>query len=170
MSIGHIFIVPISNFVVTVFRDRATPLRSGGRELGKFLLALSLALLLEVMDFPDIRMTQTVQWFLHGMWTSWPGNSVHNTRYVSCEFFRGDLGYGVLDAHALWHAATMIITPLWYSFVLQDAASAVSSKANGQILDMTLSTSAAVGSARISARRSARIRRRTVSRSPSQTR
>ena len=136
-----------------------------------FLLALSSALLLEVMDFPDIRMTQTVQWFFHGKWTSWPGNSVHNnTSYVSFEFFRGDLGYGVLDAHALWHAATMIITPLWYSFVLQDAASAVSSKASGQILDMTLSTLDAVGSARLSTRRSARIRRRAVSRSPSQTR
>lgn len=29
-----------------------------------------------------------------------------------------------LDAHALWHAATAINTPLWYQFTTQDVADA----------------------------------------------
>eukprot|EP01047_Picozoa_sp_COSAG01_P005870 COSAG01_NODE_206_length_22034_cov_125.512585_15_plen_126_part_00 len=33
----------------------------------------------------------------------------------------GDGAYGVLDAHALWHAATTVLTPLWYAFVIVDS-------------------------------------------------
>ena len=41
---------------------------------------------------------------------------------VSLEFFDFPPIAGVLDAHALWHAATVGIVPLWYKFFREDAS------------------------------------------------
>jgi hypothetical protein len=35
--------------------------------------------------------------------------------------------FGLVDAHALWHTATALLTGIWYSFIVDDVAMMASS-------------------------------------------
>ncbi|KAG5463414.1 MAG: Per1-like-domain-containing protein [Olpidium bornovanus] len=40
---------------------------------------------------------------------------------MSLEIFDFPPLYGALDAHALWHAASIPVIPYWYRFLVRDA-------------------------------------------------
>lgn len=67
------------------------------------------------------------------IWAVWAGVSQHPSRWkLWTVVFGGGLAmlleiydfppyYGFLDAHALWHAATIPLTYVWWSFIKDDA-------------------------------------------------
>eukprot|EP01018_Ginkgo_biloba_P016873 Gb_11489 [translate_table: standard] len=67
------------------------------------------------------------------MWAVWAGVTSHRARYkVWTVVFGGGLAmlleiydfppiWGYVDAHALWHATTVPLTYLWWSFIKEDA-------------------------------------------------
>jgi hypothetical protein len=44
------------------------------------------------------------------------------TLATSLELFDFPPWYRIVDAHALWHLATVPITPIWYDFLVKDAS------------------------------------------------
>jgi hypothetical protein len=82
---------------------------------------MGFSILLEVFDFPDLRQAIAwgIAWFapLGAQAATWLGMGVE----LQPTEQGGDQFWGGLDAHALWHAATASITPLWYSFCKQDS-------------------------------------------------
>jgi hypothetical protein len=87
--------------------------RPGGTMLLLFLGALGSSVLFEVLDFPDLRLTLFGRWVSRGLL----GGESHLSLGLAG-------GYGVLDAHAMWHAATVCLTPIWYAFAVVDSVDA----------------------------------------------
>ncbi|CAM6109585.1 unnamed protein product [Calypogeia fissa] len=68
------------------------------------------------------------------LWTGWAGITRHPSRFklwcvvlgtvlsMLLEIFDFPPFWGVLDAHALWHACTVPITVFWWRFVKEDAS------------------------------------------------
>ena len=79
---------------------------------GVFLLGMGCSILLEVYDFPDLRQGL--------VWLADLGSPISEGGGGS-EVGEVTQFWGGLDAHALWHAATALITPVWYSFCEQDS-------------------------------------------------
>lgn len=68
------------------------------------------------------------------LWTGWAGVIRHPARFklwlvvlgtglsMLLEIFDFPPFWGVFDAHALWHACTVPITILWWTFIKEDAS------------------------------------------------
>ncbi|KAK9086857.1 hypothetical protein Syun_029251 [Stephania yunnanensis] len=67
------------------------------------------------------------------LWAGWAGLSHHPSRWklwvvvvggglaMLLEIYDFPLFKGFVDAHALWHAATIPLTYLWWNFIKDDA-------------------------------------------------
>eukprot|EP00892_Ulva_mutabilis_P007009 jgi/Ulvmu1/4680/UM002_0411.1 len=76
------------------------------------------------------------------LWVSWSQISQHPARGLLLTFVLAVNGamlfelldfqpvWGIIDAHSVWHALTIAITPLWYRFMITDTASLAESGAS----------------------------------------
>jgi hypothetical protein len=128
-------------------RQPRPPPRAGGRLLMSFVVGLSAAFLLELFDFPDLRRTPPVQGMLRALRAAagglgpglGPGAAATAAPLPALGAVWGDGAYGVLDAHALWHAATTVLTPLWYAFVVVDSGGGGGGSSGGEQQTLLLS-------------------------------
>ena len=95
----------------------------GDAKLLLFIGGLGCCVLLELLDFPDIRMTTAGKVVLNFVGVH--SDCITHSGHLVSQHQRHDsaliTGYGALDAHALWHATTVLLTPIWYSFVVSDS-------------------------------------------------
>ena len=71
-------------------------------------------------------MQAALGWVLTGVWLVRAGGMgcailLEVFDFADCRQLLGhDDRWGGVDAHALWHAATALLTPLWYAFIQRD--------------------------------------------------